>query len=43
MNFLAGMQIGEGAEGQSPMRSNYQVMRLATEIVPAYAAVLGPR
>ena len=40
ISFLAGIRIIE--PGRDPEKySGYQVMRLATELVPTYAAILG--
>uniref|UniRef100_A0A0K2TZK3 Uncharacterized protein n=1 Tax=Lepeophtheirus salmonis TaxID=72036 RepID=A0A0K2TZK3_LEPSM len=42
ISFVSGVRILE--PGRDPdLYSGYQVMRLATEIVPAFATVLGPR
>lgn len=42
ISFLAGIRIIR--DGRNPDKySGYQAMRLATELVPAYASILGPR
>ena len=42
ISFLAGIRVIQ--RDRDPEKySGYQVMRLATELVPTYAAVLGPR
>ena len=42
ISFLAGIRVIQ--RDRDPEKySGYQVMRLATELVPTYAAILGPR